>query len=65
VKLVVGAGNFEGDDEQGEGKAENDVGEAVDAGHVSAAEAETVLGYEVMVIGHRADSVARDVRGRG
>jgi hypothetical protein len=60
VELVVGAGNFEGDDEEGEGESEDDVGEAVDAGHVGAAETETVLGYEVMMIGHRADSVALD-----
>ena len=31
VELVVGAWNFERDDEQGDGEAEDDVGEAVDA----------------------------------
>lgn len=65
VELVVGAGNFEGDNEEGEGKAKYDVGEGVDAGHVGAAQAETVFGYEVVGAGHRGDSVARDAqRGR-
>ena len=57
MELVVGAGNFEGDDEESEGEAEDDVGEAVDAGHGGAAETEAVVGDLVVRCGHRGDSV--------
>lgn len=44
VQLGVGVGDFERDDEEGEREAEDDVGEAVDARHSEAAQAEAVLG---------------------
>ena len=59
VELVVGLGDLERDDDEGEGEAEDDVGEAVDARHVGAAQAEAVLGDVVVECGHRWDSVAR------
>ena len=43
VELVVGVGHFGGDDDEGEGEAEDDVGEVVDARAGGAAEAEAVL----------------------
>ena len=50
AELGVGLGDFKRDDQQGDGEAEDDVGEAVDAGHVRAAEAKAVLA-EVFVEG--------------
>ena len=44
MEFGVGVGDFERDDDEGEREAEDDVGEAVDARHASAAEAEAVFG---------------------
>jgi len=48
VKIGEGLRDVERDDDKGEREAEDDVGEAVDAGHLGPAEAETVFGYVVV-----------------
>ena len=59
MELGEGLGDFERDDEQGEREAEDDVGEAVYARHLGAAQAEAVLGVLLVRCLHsRADSVS-------
>jgi hypothetical protein len=48
VEFVVGAGYFEGDDDEGEGEAEDDVGETFETRHGGPTQSEAVFGYVIV-----------------
>jgi hypothetical protein len=64
IEFLEGAGNLERHDEEGDGEAEDDIGEGVDTRKGAAAETEAVAVSVLMMILHDGDSVREAGRGQ-